>query len=232
MVHSIPLLVVFTLTMCLLYIPHSFALTRYTRLVTRCATVNTNGYKDLEAPLKYVKAHRAQESYLYDEYLKDCDKDIVCVCDLAAASEHNNDEFVRHYLQPGTVFMLPVADSVPYTWLVKDIINIFHKYNASSLDYQLVHVADESYHYNHPKLLEFYLTWKKVYRQTWHITPEYKRMVADNRLGWIPITPPHPKPNTSGILPASMRKFRITFRGNRATNIKRNSHWKGEAASG
>jgi hypothetical protein len=167
------------------------------------------------------------DSYMFDEYLKDCDVDLVCVVDLTQAAENNNDAFVQHYLQPGTVFFLPVADTVPYTWLVKDVFTIFEKYNASAHDYQLVHVADESHGYNHPKLLEFYGIWKKVYRQTWHITPEYTKMVEDGQLGWIPITPPRRMPNITAVPPSSKRFHKITFRGNRATNSKRNSHWKG-----
>ena len=150
--------------------------------------------------------------------------------DLVEASQHNNDAFVRHYLQPGTVFQLPVADTNPYTWLVKDILTIFEKYNASRQDFQLFHAADETHHFNHPKLIEFYYTWKKVYRETWHITPEYKKLVAENRLGWVPITPPHLPPNisASGMKPSSLRQHNVSFRGNRATNSKRRGHWKGK----
>lgn len=159
----------------------------------------------------------------------DCDIDNVCVTDLVDASRNNNDDFVRHYLQPGTVFQLAVYGANPYTWMVQDIMTIFKKYNASPHDFQLLHVADESSLFNHPLLIEFYGKWKKVYRETWHITPEYEKLVAAKRLGWVPITPPHLPPDFSvtPMKPTSLRQHNVSFRGNRATNSKRRSHWKG-----
>ena len=134
-------------------------------------------YSKLVAPVPFTIPKKGEFDHIfYKEYLQDCDLDRACVIDLMDASNNGNDEYVKHYLEPGTVFMLPASSKKPKTWLVKNILDLFDKYNASSKDYVLVHVSDESSHWNDEAVIQFYKEWKKVYRQTWHFSKEYTEL--------------------------------------------------------
>lgn len=204
---------------------------KLSRFVMRCnddKESRSKPYKTLTAPVPMKKLMPNHFDYIFfNEYLRDCAVDLACVVDLVAASNHGNDEYVRHYLHPGTVYMLPASPKKPRSWLVKDVMRLFDKYNASTEDFILVHVSDETLHFNHPNLIEFYYKWKKVYRQTWHITKEYTALSQVGKLDWVPITHLRtPNLTASQMLPASKRAYNMTFRGNMATNFRRLLHWR------
>jgi hypothetical protein len=158
----------------------------------------------------------------YNYFLKDCHIDALDIKDFQNAARNDKHVVVRHYLAPGSTFLIPVSDVDPVSGLAEIILNIFEKYNVSSHDYTLVHTADETRDYNNPKLTEFYLKWKKVYRQNWWNTVTFEKLHAANRLDWFPLH--HLKTTSmpfSEMLPSSQRSINITFRGNAATNRRR-----------
>jgi hypothetical protein len=147
--------------------------------------------------------------------------------DLQRASKGNNDAVVRHYLEPGSTFIIPVYDKDPVSGWAKVLLDIFTKYNVSSQDYTLIHSADESLEYHRPALRDFYLLWKKVYRHNWWNTPNFEQLHQANRLEWYPLH--HLKMTdipAAEMTPASRRGINITFRGNSATNRKREGQVK------
>jgi hypothetical protein len=151
---------------------------KQSRFVMRCNddkyASRMHKYSTLVAPSTFKLPKPGEfDHILYTEFLNDCNIDRACVPDLMDASKHGNDAYIQHYLQPGTVFYLPAAAKNPKTWLVRNVLQLFEKYNASAKDFIFVHVADESTHWNDRALIEFYKEWKKVYRQTWHFSDEY-----------------------------------------------------------
>lgn len=168
-----------------------------------------------------------ERNFLLEFYLHDCIVDRIAFDDFKSAAAHNNTSLVKHFLAPGVTFFLPTDSAQPVHWLVQDLLLILDSYNASTSDYQFIHLNDETYFYQHPNLLRFYSRWRKVYRQNWWNTTVYRELHATNRLDWIPLTQlrslflqPHQ------IIPSHQRKFNITFRGNIGTNSKRKEHVK------
>lgn len=158
----------------------------------------------------------------FNYFLKDCHIDALNIKDFQVAANANNDAVVRHYLEPGSTFMLPVYDKNPVSGWAEILLSILSKYNVSSRQYTLIHTSDETHDYKHPKLLEFYQTWKKVYRQNWWNTSGFEMLAAKNRLEWYPLH--HLKmteKSFSDMLPASLRPINVSFRGNMATNRRR-----------
>ena len=163
----------------------------------------------------------------YNYFMKDCHIDALNIKDFQNAADNNNDAVVRHYLAPGSTFMIPVFDKDPVTGWAAILLNIFTKYNVSAQDYSLIHTSDETHQYTRPELIEFYLKWKKVYRHNWWNIPSFQRLHDEKRLDWYPLH--HLKMTNlpfSDMTPASKRSINITFRGNSATNRRRKPQMK------
>ena len=168
-----------------------------------------------------------ERNFLLEFYLRDCNVDRIAFDDFKSAADHNNTALVRHFLTPGVTFFLPTDSAQPVHWLVRDLLSIMDDYNASTSDYQFIHLSDETYSYQHPNLLRFYSKWKKVYRHNWWNITEYRELHANQRLDWIPLTQLRSLfLQSQHILPPRQRKFNITFRGNTNTNAKRSDHVK------
>ena len=163
----------------------------------------------------------------YNYFLKDCHIDALDIKDFQMSANQNNHPVVRHYLEPGTVFLIPVWDRDPVSGWAEILLDIFDKYNVSSLNYTLIHTADETRDYRKPQLIEFYLKWKKVYRHNWWNTSPFLKLHSENRLDWYPL---HNLKATNltlaEMLPSSLRPINITFRGNVATNNRRKPQTK------
>ena len=152
--------------------------------------------------------------------------EMISYFELMDANITGNTEVVSHFLAPGTVFTIPVYSKKPVTALVKNLFSVFQAHNASTKNFILIHVADESPHYQHPRLMEFYTLWKKVYRHNWHKNDEYQRLYEANQLEWYPLghlrSPFLP---FDQLVPSSQRTFNISFRGNSNTNNKRKNNF-------
>lgn len=153
---------------------------RPARFVMRCNDERTSRlkYSKLVAPVPFKVPKPGEFDHIfYTEFLGGCDIDRACVVDLVDAMKYGNDAYVKHYLHPGTVYYLPAAAKNPKTWIIKQVLDLFDRYNVSSSHYTLVHVADETPYWNSPQLISFYRQWKKVYRQTWHFSKEYTALI-------------------------------------------------------
>ena len=152
--------------------------------------------------------------------------ELISYFELVSANVSGNTEVVRHFLAPGTVFTIPIYSKRPVTGLVKNLFSIFQAHNVSTSDFTLIHVADESPHFQHPRLMDFYTLWKKVYRHNWHSNEAYQKLYDSKQLEWYPLghlrSPFLP---LDQLTPSSQRKLNITFRGNSNTNKKRKNNF-------
>lgn len=166
-------------------------------------------------------------AYLFfKENLQECDMEMISYFELVDANVTGNLEVVSHFLAPGTVFSIPIYSKKPQTGLVKNLFSIFAAHNVSAKDFTLIHVADESPHFQHPRLMEFYTLWKKVYRHNWHANEAYQRLYDAKQLEWYPLGPLRsPSLTSDQVIPSSQRQFNVTFRGNSNTNNKRNNNF-------
>lgn len=177
---------------CLLQQVAAEEVKKQARFVMRCNddkyAARAYRYTKLIAPVAFTSPKPGQFDHIfYTEFLNGCDIDRACVADLVDAAEHGNDAYVQHYLQKGTVFYLPAYAKTPQTWIMKQVLELLNKYNASTKAYTLVHVADESNHWNNRALIDFYGEWLKVYRQTWHFSSEYTALseVGSGHVIWV-----------------------------------------------
>eukprot|EP00603_Paraphysomonas_imperforata_P007435 CAMPEP_0114413780 /NCGR_PEP_ID=MMETSP0103-20121206/1036_1 /TAXON_ID=37642 ORGANISM="Paraphysomonas imperforata, Strain PA2" /NCGR_SAMPLE_ID=MMETSP0103 /ASSEMBLY_ACC=CAM_ASM_000201 /LENGTH=360 /DNA_ID=CAMNT_0001581875 /DNA_START=220 /DNA_END=1302 /DNA_ORIENTATION=- len=160
--------------------------------------------------------------HFYKSYLSGCDVDEISYYDFMEANRFNNTEVVLYYLEPGTVFNIQVWDMDPETWMVAELNEVFKAFGKNRNDFILIHAADESNHYNNTKLIEFYETWRRVYRHNWWDTAQFNRLNKENKLHWFPYSHLRsPELEPEQFIPSSRRSLNITFRANRYTNIER-----------
>jgi hypothetical protein len=171
--------------------------------------------------------YQGHYAYLfYKENFADCDMQLISYFEFMNAHIAGNTEVVSHFLAPGTVFNLPIYSKKPVTGIISRLFDIFATYNVSTKAYNLIHVADESNNFNHPRLLSFYSLWKKVYRHNWHSTQEYKELHSSGQLDWFPLGHLRsPEVPFHQLIPSSLRKLNVTFRGNSNTNRRRMDHF-------
>lgn len=160
--------------------------------------------------------------YMYSYQLGKCDIDHLCFEELIRASEHGNDELVLHYLQNNTSFWLPAHDVNPYQWYVKEMFQLFEKYNVTAKRYTFNHAVDETNGYAHKDIIAFYQVWKKSYRWYWWDVPVYQELHAQGQLDWLPSTFLRtPEIPFTLMKKSSQRTFNLTFIGNTNTNRRR-----------
>jgi hypothetical protein len=145
----------------------------------------------------------------------------LCFQELEKADARNDEPFVRKYLTPGTFFVGMAEASEPQSSGIGEILpRMCAKYNVSMKSLYFGHTGDES-RPPFPYLKDFYLQFKKVYRNYWWNVEPFLSLRAQGVLEWMPMGPLTRGVVPFKLIPSSQRQRPLYFSGGRITNTRR-----------